>query len=421
MKIYALVDCNNFYVSCERVFNPKLKGKPVIVLSNNDGCAVARSEEAKAFIPMAAPAFQYENAIKEHNIQVFSSNYALYADMSQRVMNILARFTPQIEYYSVDEAFLDLTGFIDINLTEYAKEIKATVYKWTGIPISIGIAPTKTLAKVANKLAKKNSMCGGGFNITNHPRIDDFLSSVKVEDIWGVGMQYTKLLYQNWIFTALDLKNATESWVRRHMTVVGRRTQLELRGIPCIELEDFHEPKKQIIRSLSFGRPVETLEELREAVTSHTTRATEKLREQGSIAAYVNTFINTNPFKKDGPQYANIAGCSLPEPSAYTPILIKHALECLERIYKHGFKYIRAGVIITDIRPEDQVQLNLFEPTRQIDEDRSLMKAVDSINTKWGSNTVKYASAGIKHGWSIKRAKLSKRYTTNWDEILVVK
>jgi DNA polymerase V len=244
---------------------------------------------------------------------------------------------------------------------------------------------------------------------------------MKVEDIWGVGMQYTKLLNKNRIFTALDLKNASEPWVRRHMTVVGHRMQMELRGIPCIELEYLNEPKKQIVRSLSFGSPVDNIEGLREAIIKHATRAAEKLREQNSVAAHISVFINTNPFRTDLPQYANFVGYYLPEPSAYTPVLIKHALNCLKRIYREGFRYIRAGVVLMDIRPEDEVQLNLFEPPRPIEEDKSLMKAVDSLNAKWGSNTVKYAGAGIRPKWSIKRARLSKRYTTNWDEMLVVK
>jgi len=421
-SVLALVDCNNFYVSCERVFNPKLKGRPVVVLSNNDGCVVARSEEAKAFgIPMGAPAFMYEGLFKMHKVETYSSNYTLYADMSRRVMATLAQFTPEIEFYSIDEAFLDLSGFTYMNLTEYAKKIKETVRRVTGIPISIGIGPTKTLAKLANRLAKKNAMCGGVFDITNHPRLDDFLSSVKVEDVWGVGAQYTKLLNRNWISTALDLKNANETWVKKHMTVVGLRTVLELRGIPCIELEDLNEPNKQIIRSRSFGRPVQNLQELKEAITLHTTRAAEKLREQKSVAFHISAFIETNRFKTEEAQYSNSAGCYLPEPTAYTPLLIKYALQCLERIYREGFKFIRAGVVLIDIVPEDQIQLNLFVPSRPLKKDKSTMKAVDRINVKWGSNTIKYASSGLEQSWRMKRAKLSPRYTTNWDEMLEVK
>src|SRR3972149_5344414 len=421
-SVLALVDCNNFYVSCERVFNPKLKGKPVVVLSNNDGCVVARSEEAKALgIPMGAPAFQYEGLFKTHKVETYSSNYTLYDDMSRRVMATLAQFTPEIEFYSIDEAFLNLSGFSHLNLTEYAKEIKARVMKWTGIPISIGIGPTKTLAKLANKLAKKNPMCGGVMDITNHPRVDDFLQSVDVEDIWGIGRQYSRLLKRSGINTALDLKNASDVWVKKHMTIVGLRTVWELRGIPCIELEDLSEPNKQIIRSRGFGRPVDNLAELREAVTFHTTRAAEKVREEKSIASHISTFIETNRFKTEEPQYSKSAGYYLPEPTAYTPLLIKYALSNLERIYKEGYRYTKAGVMLMGIMPEDQVQLNLLVPARPIEKDREIMKAVDKINVGWGSNTVKYASSGIEQQWRMRRARLSQRYTTNWDEMLVVK
>src|SRR3972149_3969523 len=421
-SVLALVDCNNFYVSCERVFNPKLKGRPVVVLSNNDGCVVARSEEAKALcIPMGAPAFMYEGLFKTHKVETYSSNYTLYDDMSRRVMGTLAQFTPEIEFYSIDEAFLNLSGFSHLNLTEYAKEIKARVMKWTGIPISIGIGPTKTLAKLANKLAKKNPLCGWVMDITNHPRLDDFLQSVDVEDIWGVGRQYSRLLKRRGINTALDLKNASDVWVKKHMTIVGLRTVWELRGIPCIELEDLSEPNKQIIRSRGFGRPVDNLAELREAVTFHTTRAAEKLREQKLIASHISTFIEINRFKTEEPQYSKSAGCYLPEPTAYTPLLIKYALQCLDRIYREGFKFIRAGVVLIEIVPEDQIQLNLFVPSRPLEKDKSTMKAVDRINIKWGSNTIKYASSGLEQSWRMKRAKLSPRYTTNWDEMLVVK
>src|SRR3990172_1725206 len=421
-SIFGLVDCNNFYVSCERIFNPKLKGKPVVVLSNNDGCVVARSEEAKALgVPMGAPAFKYECLFKTHKVETYSSNYTLYADMSRRVMATLAQFTPEIEFYSIDEAFLDLSGFSYLNLTEYAKEIKTRVMKWTGIPISIGIGPTKTLAKLANKLAKKNSMCGGVMDITNHPRIDDFLQSVDVEDIWGVGRQYSRLLKRRGINTALDLRNTSDVWVKKHMSIVGLRTVWELRGISCIELEDLSEPNKQIIRSRSFGKPVQTLQELKEAVTFHATRAAEKLREQKSVTFFISAFIETNRFRTEEPQYSNSAGCYLPEPTAYTPLLIKNALACLERIYREGFKFIRAGVVLMDIVPEDQIQLNLFVPSRPVEKDKSTMKAVDRINFKWGGNTIKYASSGREKPWRMKRAKLSPRYTTHWDEMLVVK
>jgi DNA polymerase V len=316
---------------------------------------------------------------------MLSSNYTLYDDMSRRVMATLAQFTPEIEHYSIDEAFLNLSGFADPDLTEYAKKIKATVKKWTGIPVSIGIAPTKTLAKIANKLAKKNPMCGGVFDITDHPRQDDFLKSVNVVDIWGIGIQYARLLHKHGIFTALDLRNTADSWVKKHMTIVGLRTVWELRGTSCIALDDIAEPKKQIIRSRSFGKYVENIEELKEAVSTHTTRAAEKLRDQESVASHISVFIETNVHKTEHPQYSKSASYKLPEPTAYTPLLINCTIRCLERIYRTGYKFIKAGVVLTDIIPEDQIQLSLFTPRRPIARDRALMKAVDKANMKWGA------------------------------------
>jgi DNA polymerase V len=299
--------------------------------------------------------------------------------------------------------------------------MKETVERVTGVPISVGIGSTKTLAKVANRLAKKNLMCGGVFDITNHPRMDDFLSSIRVEDVWGVGIQYGNLLHQHWISTALDLKNANDTWVRKHMTVVGLRTVWELRGVPCMDLEDMEEPRKQIIRSRSFGKPVESFQELKEAVSTYTTRAAEKLRAQESVTPFISVFIETNRYKTHEPRYSNSAGRHLPEPTAYTPLLIKYAIACLERIYREGYRFIKAGVVLMDIIPEDQIQLSLFVPRRPIVKDRALMKAVDTTNIKWGSSTIKYGSSGLGQTWSMKRARVLPRYTTNWDEILAIK
>jgi DNA polymerase V len=385
----ALIDCNNFYVSCERVFNPRLRCKPVVVLSNNDVCVVARSEEAKTLgIPMGAPVFMYEALFKQHNVISFSSNYTLYADMSRRVMATLSQFTPEVEIYSIDEAFLNLSGFTNHNPTEYAKEIKKAVKRVTGIPISVGIGPTKTLAKAANRLAKKNPMCGGCIQYYRTPKDGRFPVEYQGRGCMGVGIRYANLLHQNWISTALDMKNASDTWVKKHMTVVGLRTVWELRGIPCMDLENMADPRKQIIRSRSFGMSVEDIQELREAVSTHTTRAAEKLRAQESVTPFISVFIETNRFKTDEPQYSNSAGRHLPEPTAYTPLLIKYAIAYLERIYRKGYRFIKAGVVLMDIIPEDQIQLNLFVPRRPIARDRALMKAVDTTNIKWGSSTI---------------------------------
>ncbi|MEM4406419.1 MAG: Y-family DNA polymerase [Candidatus Methanomethylicaceae archaeon] len=420
--IFAHIDCNNFYVSCERAFRPGLEGQPVVVLSNNDGCCVARSEEAKAIgIPMGAPYFLYKDLIRKHKVTVFSSNYALYGDMSSRVMNTLAQFAPDMEIYSVDEAFLSLKGFSNINLTEYAKMIKATVKQWTFIPVTIGIGPTKTLAKAATRVAKKNSDYQGVLDLSSHPEVDKILDTIKVGDIWGVGAQYAKLLNKNGIYTGLQLKNAEDNWIRKNMTVMGLRTVWELRGISCIPLEQAPPPKKGIACSLSFGRPVESLEELKEAVATYVSRAAEKLREQQSAAFYITVFITTNVFKKDFPQYSNSISCRLPQPSYYTPELTHYAHYLLEKIFRPGYAYIKAGVMFTEIIPVSEVQLNLFNPHYDHKRQHTLMETVDEINKKWGKETVRYAGMGIKREWIMQRKKLSKRFTTNLKDLPVVK
>jgi DNA polymerase V len=419
MNTFALVDCNSFYVSCERVFNPSLNGKPVIVLSNNDGCAVALSEEAKQYIPMGSPIFEHMDVVKRHKIHLFSSNYTLYSDMSRRVHEVLSDFSPNVEDYSIDESFLSLTGFRNVDLTDYGKRIRAQVLKWTGIPVSVGIAPTKTLAKIANKLAKKNKMCQGVLDLTNHPRIEDFLASVDVADVWGVGWQYTKFLNSRGIKTALDLHNASDCFIRKHMTVQGLRTVWELRGQSCIELEEAVPDKKEIVSSRSFGKDVYSYKEVSEAIATYATRAGEKLRAQGSIYSYISVWIETNRFKSENPQYSNAISCSLPEPTAFTPMLIKYALHLLKKIYREGYGYKKAGVALLDIVPEDETQLNLFVKFDS-SKHKNLMVAMDRINAQWGSETVRSGASGYKRGWGMKRARLTSRYTTGWTEVLKV-
>ena len=418
MKKFALVDCNNFYVSCERAFNPLLSGKPVVVLSNNDGCAVARSEEAKKYIGMGAPIFKLMDVVKKHNIHLYSSNYTLYADMSHRVKEVLADFSPNIESYSIDESFLLLSGDKKLDLNEYGIEMRNKVLQWTGIPTSVGIGPTKTLAKIANKLAKKNKMCQGVLDVTNHPRIEDFLASVEVDDVWGVGREYAKLLKRNGIKTALDLRDTNETWIRKKMTVQGLRTVLELRGTACIELEETVPDKKQIVNSRSFGKDLDKYQDVSEAIASYTTRAAEKLRMQQSICGHISVWVQTNGFKDD-PQYSNSISCRLPEPTSYTPLLVKYALHLLRKIYKSGYKYKKAGVMLMDLVPAENIQFNLFT---KIDHSRNekLMKAFDQINGSWGSQTIRSAASGVGRPWSMKRSRISPRYTTKWDEIIRV-
>jgi DNA polymerase V len=416
-EIIALVDCNSFYVSCERVFNPKLEGVPVAVLSNNDGCIVSRSNEVKALnLPIGTPAFKYENLIKKQGGALLSSNYTLYADMSNRVMQTLAVFCPDIEIYSIDEAFLNLGGFRIRDLSAYGQEIRDTVRKWTGIPVSVGIGSTKTLAKIANHIAKKYQGYKGVFNMLNHPEMDRILQSVKVADIWGVGRQYEKFLNQHQIFNALQLRDAEEKFVDHYMTSVGHKTVLELKGNSCIDMDEAPSPKKGIVTSKSFSKQVSSLSELEEAVSSYITRATEKLRSQNSVAGHLMVFLNTNRFK-DGPQYNNAASTTLFPPTAYTPELIHAGLELLKDLYLPGFEFKKAGVMLTDIIQEEDVPLTFMADNYLDDHRKKLMETVDFVNRKMGQDTLFYASAGVRNDWEMKRAKLSPKYTTRWSEI----
>ncbi|MGH7884995.1 MAG: Y-family DNA polymerase, partial [Thermodesulfobacteriota bacterium] len=373
-KLYALIDCNSFYVSCERVFDPSLEGRPVVVLSNNDGCAVSRSSEAKKWIPMGAPIFKYKKEVLLHDIKLFSSNYTLYSDMSRRVMATLSRFTPDMEVYSIDEAFLSLEGFESKDLTEYAKLIRKTVKKCTGIPVSIGIGPTKTLAKVANKIAKTYPKFGGVFNIDKHPSINSILRKIDTIDIWGIGRRQTQTLRNYGIKNAYDLKVTPDYWIRKNLSVTGLRTAWELRGTSCIDLEKSPVSRQGIIRSRAFQKDIETLEELKEALAIHASRGGEKLRESKLIASYITIFIRTNKHKKEDFQYANSAGCFLPEPTSFTPDLVKYALINLEKIYDPRCKYKKAGIALSGLVPENQHQLNLLTPGVDHKKNSDLMK-----------------------------------------------
>ena len=420
-EIIALVDCNNFYVSCERVFNPSLENKPVAVLSNNDGCMVSRSAEIKALgIPMGAPGFKWEAVIKQHGGTLLSSNYALYGDMSARVMEVLSMFSPDIEIYSIDEAFLNLGGFRIRNLDTYAAEIRETVKKWTGIPVSVGISKTKTLAKAANHFAKKIPAFHGSLNLMEDKRIADALGRLPVAEIWGIGRQYDKFLQQNGIKTALQLRDADEKFVDRYMTSVGHKTVLELRGYSCIEMDEAPSAKKGIVCSRSFSKQVTAKAELAEAVSTYITRASEKLRAQKSVAGHLTVFLNTNRFK-EGPQYNNSASTTLATHTAYTPELIKIAMELLEEVWLPGFEYKKAGVMFADIVSEDDVPLNYLEVNYLDDKRKDLMGTVDHINHRLGRDTLFYASSGLQTEWQMKRAKLSPYYTTRWQDLPKVK
>lgn len=420
-SLCCLVDCNNFYVSCERVFRPELRTRPVVVLSNNDGNVVALSNEVKEMgLPFGAPFFKVKELIRGNRVAVFSSNYTLYGDMSRRVMECLARFSPEMEVYSIDEAFLSLGG-MRVDPVEYGRMIRDSVGQWTGIPVSIGIAPTKTLAKLASRIGKKDPASRGVFDLVDRGRVDGVLEATDAGDVWGVGHQYRQLLRRNGILTARQLRDAPDKWVRRNMTIMGLRTVWELRGVPCIPFDELPAPKKGIVSSRSFGRPVESIDELRQAVAAYVSRAAEKLRAQKSVAGSVTVFISTNRFKEDDPQYSSGVSCRLPVPSSYTPRLIQVAGRLLEGIYRRGYRYKKAGVMLYEIMQEGDAQLDLFSRFHDTDRTRRLMGVVDGVNRDLGRHTLHFAAEGIIRPWQMRREFLSARYTTHWDEIPVVR
>jgi DNA polymerase V len=417
MTTFALVDCNNFYVSCERLFNPKLNGKPVVVLSNNDGCVVARSQEVKDLgIKMGVPLFKIQAEIEKYNIQVYSSNYVLYGDLSGRVMSTLSYFAPDVEIYSIDEAFLDLSGFIHLNLTEYAEEIRKTVLKWVGIPVSIGIGCTKTLAKLANRVAKKSQ--SGVFDLSTYNNPEEILAKTDVGDIWGIGSKYGKWCKEHRIFTALDLRDANEGLIRKKMGVIGVRMQMELKGISCLPLELVASPKQETCVSRSLPYPVTQLTELKEAVAHHIHRAAEKLRRQKQAAQVITIFARTSPFKEDF--YTDSATTELLVPTNNTVELLRLASKLTESIYREGHGFIKAGVIMSGLLPENQIQGNLFDQSEDKHRSEKLMQVIDQLNAQYGRHTVKFASAGVKQPWITKSDRRSPRYTTCWDELLSV-
>jgi len=417
--VFALVDCNNFYASCERVFNPKLEGKPIVVLSNNDGCVVARSNEAKALgIGMAVPEFQVRSLLRAHHVHVFSSNYTLYGDMSQRVMETLEQFCPNLEVYSIDEAFLSLSGFISRNLTEYGRTIRSTVKRWTGLPVSVGIAETKTLAKIANRVAKRTPDLGGVFDLLACPDRNAVLNRVAVEDVWGIGRNHAHMLKQHGITTALHLREADDQWIRKRMGVVGLRLVMELRGISCLDLEQCPAPKQSLTCSRAFGKLISILAEMEEAVSVYASRVAEKLRREQLAATVLTVCLTTNEFK-EGPQYSNALTLKLPVVTDSTSELIRSALQGIRAIYRDGYLYKKAGVMLTGLVPAGQTQADLFD-----DQDRGkskrLISAVDSINDRWGAGTLQYASSGITKEWKTQFQRRSPAYTTDWNELPVV-
>jgi DNA polymerase V len=420
----ALVDCNNFFCSCERVFNPALQGKPVVVLSNNDGCIISRSEEAKALgIPMGAPLHEQQEVIRKNGVQVFSSNYTLYGDMSARVMSILREEVPSIEVYSIDEAFLGLPS----NFTEEnARALRAKVLQWTGIPVCIGIGSTKLLAKLANRHAKKNrEITGGVFDLAHYPDPNGIMAAIPTDGLWGVGKNLALRLKGMGITTALEFKQADPAAIRRSMGVIGERMMRELNGISCLELEEMPPDKKGVMASRSFGSLVKSLEELEEPLANHVARAAEKIRRHGLLTTRMEVFLRTNRFRKEDPQYSPGIGITLDRPTNATGELMSTARELLHRIYRPGYRYKKTGVQLASLVSEEEYQPELFDrPKARIDVDR----IVDEINRRMGNPrnpVITRASQGTERsgkgnsGWKMKSERHSPHYTTDWNQLPV--
>ena len=407
----ALVDCNSFYVSCERLFNPKIRKKPVVVLSNNDGCIISRSNEAKALgIKMGEPYFKAKEIILKNNVQVFSSNYSLYGDLSRRVMRTLKRFNVDIEIYSIDEAFLDMTNFSDKEVEEVGKEIRSTILQWTGIPTSIGIAQTKTLSKVANHIAKKKKT--GVTSLIGLENIDPILEKVEINDVWGVGRQLTKFYNKNGIYNAKQLKNKSNTWIKKNSNVLGSRTAMELRGVPCIDLEKTPSKRKSCVVSRSFGKRVEKLQEMKEAVANYSLNASEKIRSESLNAKSITIFIRTSPFQSRFGYYSNSKTIDFPIATDNSIEIVKAAIEGLESIFKNGYRYQKAGIILTGLSNSNEGE-NLFssEKDKKIG---NLMRSIDKTNYRYGRSTLSLASAGIQKKWNMRREYSSKIDTADF-------
>lgn len=409
---YFLIDCNQFFVSCEQVFNPKLRKKPVVVLSNNDGVVVARSKEAKALgIPMGAAAFQFANLFKVEKVHVLSSNFALYADMSQRVMHVLSQFSPDMEEYSIDEAFLHIE---DTHLISVAKEIKSRVLKWTGIPVSIGVGSTKTLSKVANDIAKKKE---GIFIFSDLVQIDATLENLNVEEIWGVGRQLSAALKESGIRNARALRDAPDDWIKKRFSVALLRTVYELRGLPSFSFDELPIPRKSITYSRSFGKAVTQLKEIEEALASYTANAAERLREEELLPSFLTVFLITSAFSQHS--YNNSWTMTLDEPTTFTPELIDKAKKALGKIFKTGYIYKKVGIIMGGFATQTNYQPDLFRSDeKQMLKQKRAMQVIDHLNQRFGDASVHFAAEGIFQHWKMKKDNVSPRFTTSWDELL---
>jgi len=410
-KKIALIDCNSFYVSCERLFNPKIRRKPVVVLSNNDGCIISRSNEAKALgIKMGEPYFKAKDIILKNKVEVFSSNYSLYGDLSRRVMRTLKRFNSEIEVYSIDEAFLDLSNFPDTEVEKVGKEIRETVLQWTGIPTSIGIANTKTLSKVANHIAKKKQ--SGVTSLIGIENLDPILEKVEINDVWGVGRQLTKFYQKHGIYNAKQLKNKSNTWIKKCSNVLSSRTAMELRGIPCINLETTQTKRKSCVVSRSFGKRIEKFQELKEAVANYCLNASEKIRSESLVAKAITVFVRTSPFQRDYGYYSNAKTIDFPIATNNSIETVKTAIAILENIFKNGYRYQKAGVMLTGLRNDDG-RKNLFSSEKD-EKIKSLMRSIDNTNYRYGRSTLSLASAGVHKKWNMRRQYSSKIDTADF-------
>ncbi|MGB1113196.1 MAG: Y-family DNA polymerase [Flavobacteriaceae bacterium] len=419
--MFALVDCNNFYASCERVFQPQLEGKPVVILSNNDGCVIARSNEAKALgIPMGAPAFQYRSFFKQKGVQVFSSNYPLYGDMSSRVMSLLGQYSPNLEVYSIDEAFLQFKGFDLFNLEAEGRRMRKQVRRWTGIPVSVGMGPSKALAKIANKIAKKyDSTTKGVYCIDTEDKRVKALKWTAIGDIWGIGRQHCKRL------EALGVKNAwqftllPDDWVKKHMSILGLRLKKDLQGLPSIQLEEVPSPKKGIATTRSFEGTLTAFSDLEERVSTFTNSCAEKMRKQGSSCTALLVFLRSDPHKKGAIPYRNSCVLTLPYSTNSSITLSKYAVLGLHKIFKEGVHYKKAGVMIMGLSPTATRQLPLFG--REEVKHLAVMQAVDRIHKRFGPHQIKLANQDLQRTWKMKQEHLSQRYTTEIKEVITVR
>ena len=419
LQSIALIDCNSFYASCERIFNPKLLGRPIVVLSNNDGCIITRSAEAKALgIRMGEPYFKVKKIIEKNNVKVFSSNYSLYGDISQRVMEILLGFSPEVEIYSIDEAFLSFKGFKNHELLTYCKHIRQTIKKWVGIPVSIGVGSTKTLSKIANHLAKKDDDYEGVCILKDGEKIDEALSRIEIGDVWGIGRRLSKFLRNYEVRTAKQFAFLDRRWIRKNMGVVGEKIQLELCGVSCLDLELLPSPKKSCCVSRSFSRPIEKIEELQESIANYGSRVAEKIREEGLIAQSMSIFVLTNHFNKKEKQYSSSIKLQLDYPTSDSKLIVKRAVEGIKRIYKEGYRYKKAGIILYELHSSSSVRGLLDYDKPRTD---SLMRSLDEINYRYGSATLRLAAEGIRRSWHMRREKVSPCYTTSFDQLMIVK